>query len=147
MILVERSGRILHGFVGAVLARQRQFLRARGRRDDARAHRLAQFDRRKAHAARRAEHQQGFAGAQAGPILQRVLRSAIGHEQRRGFVERHGIGNLPAIAGGSDGLLGHGAAHRRQQDSIADAQVHDALAQRLDHAGQLGLRAKMAAAA
>src|SRR5690606_33931323 len=61
--LAQVFTRIVDRLVGTVLAAQRELVFARGRRDHARAHRLADRDRRDAHATGRAEHKHGLAGS------------------------------------------------------------------------------------
>ena len=64
--------RVVHRFVGAVLAGEGELV-VRGRAgDDARAHDLADLDRREPGAAGGAEHGQRFAGFEFGALSQRV---------------------------------------------------------------------------
>ena len=98
-----------------MLAGQRQLLRRGGAGDHARAHQLADLDRRKPHAARRAEHGQRLAGLQPRAVRQPVQRRAVGDgqpgrrfvRQRLGhadqLVDRHGepgAARAPADIGG-----------------------------------------------
>ena len=55
---------VVHRLVGAVLAREGELVVGRRAGDHARAHQLAELDRGKAGAARRAEHGQRLAGLQ-----------------------------------------------------------------------------------
>ena len=73
MSFVERPYRILHALVGAVIARQREFRRARRGRHHARAHGLAQLEGREANAAPRTQHQQRLAGSQLRTVLECML--------------------------------------------------------------------------
>ena len=80
-VLVERAGRIDDGLGRAVLHAEVGLLLRRDGGDHARAPGRAEFDRRDADAAGRAQHQQGLALLEFRAVLQRVMRGAVGHEE------------------------------------------------------------------
>ena len=112
-------------------------LRAAARHGNhARAHLRADFDRGQANAARRPQHQQGFAGRKAGAAGQRHMRGAIGHHESGRVFKRHGIGDRQAAFGGKASVFGQPPATGKDRDPLADAKGGDSVAQGVDLASR-----------
>ena len=139
-VAVEGAAAIDHPGVGAVGEAKVDLLLAGGGGDDPRAHLLAELDGGKADAAGRAQHQQRLAGLQIRPVLQRVVAGAVGHDEGRGVIEGHGVGDLHQPRGLQRQFLGHAAPAGVAQHPVADLDVGDPLADRLDDAGDLAAR-------
>ena len=106
---------VVHHLVGAVLARERELVVGRRAGDHARAHDLAELDRRQPDAARGAQHGQRLAGLEAGAVLERVVAGAVGDGERGGALEIEIGGDLDELVGRDGGALARrveiGVAH------------------------------------
>ena len=125
------SRAVVDQFVGAVLARDGEFLGAARGGDDPRAHLLADLDRGQPDPAGGAEHQQRLAGLQMAAMGQREMRRAVGDRKRGGGDEIHRVRDRHDRAGVDRDLLGIAAAeaqHRehplsRARDAVTPAPI------------------------
>src|SRR5271156_3142712 len=139
-VAVERTFGIDEPLVGAPALGGLDLLGSRRRGDDARAERLAEFHRRRPDASGGAQHQQRFARLQRAAVDQRVVGSAVSHQERRRLVERHGIGNGDATARLHGDFLRHAAPPRRGEHALTRLHVRHPLADGLDDARDLATR-------
>ena len=105
-------------FVGAALPAEGKLVVGRRAGDHARAHQLADLDRREAGAAGGAEHRERLAGFELGAVLQRVQRRAVDHRDAGGAVEVERVGDLHHALRGDRDLLA-----RRAEAAIAEHAV------------------------
>ena len=70
------------------------------------------------------------------------MRGAIGHDKGCAFGKRHGLWHGDAALGIQGQFLGHTAPAGRADHPIANLEVGDALANGLNHAGNLAARGK-----
>ena len=123
--------------VGAVLAGDRELLRAARRGDHRGTQRLAALDRGQADAAARAMHEKRLAGMEVGAPAQGAMGGAVGDgEAGRGDVV-HVVGQEDDVVGPGDGLLGEGAMVDDGQHALARLEPAHAGADGLDLAGEL----------
>src|SRR5690606_36118782 len=117
-IAVERAGGIEDRLVRAMLLADGELVFGGRGRDDARTHRLTKLDGGEADATRRTEHEKALARLDRRPVLERVMRGAIGHEEGRrrhivhlvrdrrdaGLVERYFFRKAPPAARSDDAV-------------------------------------------
>ena len=68
------------------------------------------------------------------------MRGAIGHDEGRGLIKRHGGGHRNAAGRIQSDLLCHAAIAGRGDDPVTDLQPGDAFANRFNHAGHFTAR-------
>ena len=103
--------------------------------DPARTHQRAELDRGQSDAARRARHQQGFAGLVAAALLQGVVRGAVGHGEGRAVLVAHIVRHRQELAGIDHGFGGIAAMADHADHTIALLVAGDTLTQLDDVAG------------
>ena len=132
--------RVVDRLVGAALAAEGELVVGRRAGDHARAHQLADLDRRESGAAGGAEHRERLAGFEPGAVLQRMQRGAVDHREAGGAVEVERVGNLHhALRARSRSSR----APRRSRHSRARGRRREARHARADalhHAGEFGGR-------
>jgi hypothetical protein len=117
---------VIDELVGAARLRDRELVSASGRGDDARAECLADFDRRQADSAGRAQHQERFSRLQMAAMRQRKIRGAVRHRKRRGNHEIHRLGDRHHGSGVEHDLLGVAATVAQHRDHpLPDAQTRN----------------------
>jgi hypothetical protein len=131
---------VVDQFVGSIVLADGQLGVAGCGGDHPRAHRLAELDRRNAHAAGCAEYQQRLAGLELGAILERVIRSAVGEDERRGWNVVHGVGHRHQTVGIDRNLFGEAAVRAGSDHAVTRLHAAHALAQLLHHAGNFPAR-------
>jgi hypothetical protein len=131
-------GPVVDGHRRPVFAAQLELVVARGSRDDGRAHEGAELDRGETDTAGGAQHHKCLAGLQTPSVLQRVVRRAIGIEERRRGAEVDAVGDRDQGAGADCDLLGEPTPPGRSEDPIADRDAVDTRADRTHDAGDLG---------
>ena len=115
---------VIDQFVGAVLARDRELVRAAGGGDDPGAQLPADLDRAEADPAGGAEHEQGLARLQTAAMGQREMRGAVGDRKGGGGDEIHRVGDRHDRFAVDDDLLGIAAAEaQHREDPAAGGQM------------------------
>ena len=92
-LVLELAVGVVDHLIGARRLRRFALGFAAGGGEDARAHGLAELDRGEAHAAARAEHQQGFAGQQFAALLEGVVAGAVGGGPGGRLAHGHAVGD------------------------------------------------------
>ncbi len=123
--VLEAGFAVVDQFVRACVSGDFEFLGAAGGGDDAGAEGFADFYGGQADAAGCTEHQQGFAGLQAGALCEGVHGGAVGHAEcgRRGEV--HALWNRQHVVVGHGDLLGKAAPASEGHDAVAGFQMAD----------------------
>ena len=126
--------------VRAVLARGRQLFRRAGRRDDPRAQDPADLDGGDADPARRAVHQQGFAGGQPQHVrpAERGVGGVVGVGEGDGVAESHAVGNGEGVDLQRGGFLRQAAPVEHRQHPVARPEARDLRADLGHHARIFG---------
>jgi hypothetical protein len=131
---------MLDPVAGAVRGGDGELLRRRGDRGHRGAEQRAELDRRKAHAASGAEHDQLLSRLKAGDRAQDVVRGAVRHAEGGGQADVDAARDATDRLGGDDRLLGEGADEHRCGDDVADHDVAHALPELFDDACELAPR-------
>ena len=79
-------------------------------------------------------------GLQPRPVLQRVQRGAVSHDQAGRLLIGDAVGNAQQALGAQGDALATAAMAREGRDALADPPLRHALAERLDPAGAFGAR-------
>jgi hypothetical protein len=123
-----------------VLPGKRKLVGRRGPGDHPRTHQAPQFDGRKPGSARRAEHDERFAGAELRAVAQRVQGGAIDHREASGAVEIQAFRHGDELLGPDGHTLAGGPSAHLAEHPITGPQPLDAGPERLDHAREFGRR-------
>jgi len=111
-----------------------------GGRNDCRAHRFRDIDGRHADAARRAEHQHGFAGLEVAAGLEAVKRRAIGDDEAGGGFRAHVGGHRNAGGSGKCDPFRQRAHGRERHHALAHQRFRRTFAERDDLARDFASR-------
>ena len=131
---------VVDGLVGAVGAGEGEFFVRRRAGDDAGAHKLAEFDRREAGAAGRAEHGERLAGFELRPLAQRIKRRSVSDAEPGGAVEIERRRQLDQLLRWRSDRFARRAPAQKRHDAIAGRDFGHAGACAFDNAGELGHR-------
>src|SRR2546425_9623156 len=126
--LGELLRRVVDELVGPALAGHSELLRGAGRRDDARAHRLADLDRREADAAGGTQDEQGLTGLKAGLPADRHVTRDVRDRKGARLLEAHAGRDGGRLGPGSDPRPGEAAAGANGHHPVAGLEPRDALA-------------------
>jgi hypothetical protein len=134
--LAQVLRRVVHQVVGADAARHRELGLAAGGGDHGGAHGLGQFDRGRADAARRAQHQHRLPGRELRALPERVVAGEVrqAHATGRGEVERGRHREQALLA--HRGAPGRAVAAGIGDHAVAGLEARHALADRSHHTGQ-----------
>lgn len=99
------------------------------------AHELADLDRGEADATRRAKHEEGLSGLQAGPVIQGQVAGSIRNLEGGSILEAHAVGDFHGAGSVKDADLRKPALAAEHRDPVARRKASHAVAHRVDRAG------------